>query len=84
MASSRSDYTALPSTPPPPLTPPKADTVIFDTRHHALSLVNTTAENASFLLNLVLTLVSVFVRGEEMGALINFFVQAGFLFTIHL
>jgi len=62
----------------------KADTVVMDTRHHSLSLVNTTSDNASFVVNLILSLVSIFLRDPLVSVLTNFVVQAAFLITVKL
>ena len=57
----------------------KSDTVALNLRSHANSLVNTTAERASFIVGVSLTFVSTFVESKLAGLLINFLVQVRFL-----
>ncbi|GMH60887.1 hypothetical protein TrRE_jg978 [Triparma retinervis] len=62
----------------------KSDQIMLETRIHAQSLVDTTAERASFGVGVGLTFVSTFVETELSTVLIDFLIQAVFVVTTHL
>ncbi|GMI16103.1 hypothetical protein TrLO_g4833 [Triparma laevis f. longispina] len=62
----------------------KSDTVKLEKRHHAYSLIDTTAERASFMVGVMLTTVSTFVDSEFAGVIIDFTIQCVFVITTHL
>jgi outer membrane protein assembly factor BamB len=62
----------------------KADTISKEPRHHVLSIIDTTSENASFIVSLLLSLISVFVVSEKVTVLSNAIVQACLCITLHL
>jgi hypothetical protein len=62
----------------------KSDQVILEMRMHSQSLVDTTAERASFGVGVGLTFVSTFVETEFSTVLIDFLIQAVFVITTHL
>ncbi|GMH97248.1 hypothetical protein TrVE_jg6322 [Triparma verrucosa] len=62
----------------------KSDTVMLEERHHAFSLIDTTAERASFMVGVLLTTVSTFVDSDFAGVVIDFTIQCVFVITTHI
>mmetsp|Transcript_16261 Transcript_16261/g.33453 ORF Transcript_16261/g.33453 Transcript_16261/m.33453 type:complete len:1540 (+) Transcript_16261:147-4766(+) len=61
----------------------KSDVVALEMRIHAQSLVDTTAERASFAVGVGLTFVSTFITTELATVLVDFLIQAVFVITTH-